>query len=133
MRSPTADEGPPLADSFDDDAIRRMVHTFYGAVREDPELAPVFDRRVTDWPHHLERMCQFWTAVLRGERVYRPRPEGGPPVLHRRIEELTQAHFDRWLALFERTAQRVFVPELVEELMWRARHMRMNLSAHLAA
>lgn len=118
---------------FDEDAIHALVHVFYGKVREDSELAPVFNRRVNDWPHHLERMCQFWSAVLLGERVYRPRPEGGPPALHRRIDELTHAHFDRWLELFERTAEALFEPPLVEELMGRARHMRMNLSSHLPA
>jgi hemoglobin len=33
--------------------IHRLVHTFYGKVRQDEVLAPVFAARISDWEPHL--------------------------------------------------------------------------------
>lgn len=119
-------------DAFPREAIQRLVYNFYAAVQTDEALAPVFNQRIKDWAPHLERMTLFWTAVLRGESVFTPGPRGGPPALHRGIRELRHEHFDRWLELFEETAQDIFAQSEVDFIMARAQRMRRTLSAHLA-
>ena len=36
--------------------IDALVETFYGQIREDALLGPIFAQRVVDWPAHLARM-----------------------------------------------------------------------------
>jgi len=117
---------------FPVERIELMVKTFYGSVREDPELGPIFERRVSDWPHHLGRMVSFWRAVLRSEPTFRVSERGSPPALHRGIEELERRHFDRWLDLFARTVQDVFAPEEARHVLRAAQRIAVALSGHLA-
>ncbi|MEM7151610.1 MAG: group III truncated hemoglobin [Myxococcota bacterium] len=117
--------------TFTPEAIQAMVHAFYDRVRHDPLLAPVFDRRITDWGPHLQRMTAFWSSVLRGTSDFRPSPRGGPPVLHRAIAELTPEHFERWLALFESVVRERFTPGAADHVLRRAHRMGRALSAHL--
>jgi hemoglobin len=121
----TRDELFPIAD------IERLVHAFYGRVRQDPELGPIFDRRIDDWPTHLGRMVGFWRAVLRGERTFTPAERGSPPVLHRNIAELELAHFERWLALFREVAETTFDARAAAEVTAAADRIALALSRHL--
>ena len=40
--------GPGVAVGVDEPMIERLVHAFYGKVRQDPELGPIFNREVDD-------------------------------------------------------------------------------------
>lgn len=111
--------------------ISEMVHRFYGRVREDDVIGPVFARRIENWTPHLERMVDFWRTILLGEALFRISPRGGPPVLHKQIEELEYAHFDRWLQLFGEVAAEVFSPEAASIVVSRATQIGAALSAHL--
>ena len=91
---------PGAAVGVTESMIREMVHAFYGRVRSDALLAPVFDGVISDWDPHLERMCDFWSSVL----LMSGRFKGSPMQAHARIAELSPAHFERWLALFRETA-----------------------------
>ncbi|GAB5543718.1 MAG: group III truncated hemoglobin [Sandaracinaceae bacterium] len=115
----------------DEAEIAGFVRAFYGRVQHHPELGPVFARRIEDWEPHLARMTAFWTAVLHGVPAYTPSPRGGPPVLHRAIEELSRAHFDAWLTLFRETLVERLGEDRAEPVMQRARRMARALSAHL--
>lgn len=117
---------------FPTEAIERLVHAFYGRVRRDPVLGPIFEKRIDDWPTHLDRMVSFWRAVLRGERTFTPAERGSPPVLHRRISELELGHFERWLALFREVAEAAFSVRAAEEVMAAAERIAVALSRHLA-
>ena len=119
-------------DVFAVEAIDRLVHTFYDSVKADPVLAPIFERRITDWPEHLARMVGFWRALLRGDHTFTPRHRGPPPQLHQQIQELELSHFDRWLALFEVAAHQVFPADAAEHVLERARRIAVPLSSHLA-
>jgi hemoglobin len=33
--------------------LTELVHSFYGKVRDDVALGPVFAAAISDWPHHL--------------------------------------------------------------------------------
>lgn len=99
--SPAALAGAPL----DQDGIRRLVHGFYAAVRDDALIGPVFARQIAPerWPRHLDKMCAFWASVLLRSGDYDGRPL--PP--HLALPDLSTAHFQRWLMLFRNTAHDV--------------------------
>jgi len=90
----------PQATEIDDALIRRIVFTFYGRVRENPELGPVFERAIGDeWDEHLEKMCDFWSSItLRSGRY-----KGSPAVAHMRHKTIRPEHFDTWLGIWVRT------------------------------
>ena len=91
-----------------EDDIARMVHAFYGRVRQDERLGPVFDAHIADWPGHLAKMVDFWSSILLGSGRY-----GGTPMpAHQALPELEPALFDRWLALFQATTQAVCRPAM---------------------
>ena len=87
---------------IDEATIHRLVHAFYGRVRQDPVLGPIFASRLSDWEPHLARMCDFWSSVvlMSGRYHGQPMPAHAPLPIEAR-------HFDRWLALFEETAHEV--------------------------
>ena len=82
-----------------EDEVVYLVHTFYAKVREDPQLGPIFEAHVDDWPHHLSKLVDFWSAALCGTSRYR----GSPMVAHVRLPGLHPGLFDRWLELFRST------------------------------
>ena len=82
--------------------IDRLVRTFYGKVRQDPVLAPVFDARIADWEPHLVRMGEFWSSVALMTGIYHGRP------MQKHLPLPVDArHFDRWLRLFREAAHEV--------------------------
>jgi hemoglobin len=90
---------------IDDTMIQTLVRTFYGKIRKDPLLGPVFEARIADWEPHLQRMCAFWSSVALMSGVY----NGGPMEKHLSLP-VDARPFDRWLALFEKTARQVCPP-----------------------
>ena len=82
-----------------EELIRRIVHAFYGKVREDLVLGPIFESKLRDrWDAHLATMIDFWSSVaLRSGRY-----AGKPHAAHHGLN-LEHAHFLRWLDLFEET------------------------------
>jgi hemoglobin len=84
---------------IDPDFISQMVDQFYERVRADPALGPIFDDRIGDWPHHLDRMKAFWRSVLHQSGGF----NGNPMLKHIAIPGIERAEFERWLALFDAT------------------------------
>lgn len=80
--------------------IRTLVHAFYGRVRADPQLGPIFEGHVDDWDAHLAKLCDFWSAIL----LKSGRFNGSPMARHVALTDLTADLFRRWLALFRETA-----------------------------
>lgn len=113
-----------VRDIVDEQGIRTMVETFYGRVRHDPMLGPVFERRLSgSWPSHMSRMVDFWSSVLLGARRY----QGNPLAKHRAISELAPEHFDRWLELFGEVLTETFPEHVATDVLWRAKRMRQVL------
>ncbi len=95
-------------------SITTLVHQFYGAVRADPVLAPVFDGAIGErWDAHLERMVDFWSTVMLGGRQF----QGNVFAKHMQLSGVQPEHFARWLALFEATVTRLFAPSVAIEFM----------------
>jgi len=113
--------------SIDDAMIETLVRAFYGKIRKDPLLGPVFEARITDWEPHLERMCAFWSSVALMSGVYSGRPmEKHLPL------PVDARHFDRWLALFEETANEVCPPAAAEHFIERAHRVAESLELGIA-
>jgi len=83
-----------------EESIAELVDTFYGRIRGDRLLGPIFDEAIgADWGPHLEKMKAFWSTVLLASRTYK----GNPMITHLLLPRLTQSHFDRWLELWRET------------------------------
>jgi hemoglobin len=102
------------------------VRTFYRAAAMDDVLGPVFAAAHVDWPDHLATVADFWMWQLLGVRGY----EGNPLLAHRPAHEatpFTDAHFDRWLALFTETVDELFEGPTAELAKARAAKMAQAL------
>ncbi len=93
---------PPL----DEQQLATLVDRFYEQVRVHPELGPVFNAAIDDWPEHKRLLTSFWSSVLLGTRSYR-----GQPMSAHRPHPIRAEHFDQWLALWQTTAESLLAPE----------------------
>ncbi|WP_203296105.1 group III truncated hemoglobin [Luteirhabdus pelagi] len=101
------------------DDVKIVVDAFYGRVRKDDLLGPIFNHVIQDrWPEHLQRMYTFWQTVLLGEHTY----YGSPFPPHAKLP-VTEEHFQRWLKLFTKTIDEHFEGEKADEAKWRASKM----------
>ncbi|RVT90039.1 group III truncated hemoglobin [Rhodovarius crocodyli] len=122
----------PPAPPLDEDGIRRLVHGFYDAVRSDDLLGPVFRREIPEerWPEHLETLCAFWSSALLRTSRY----DGRPLQAHLRLQDISETHFERWLALFSAAAARTLKPEVAEHVVGMAHRIaqsfRMGIAFH---
>lgn len=99
--------------------IKLLVDTFYGKVRQNTLIAPIFDAVIRDkWPIHLEKMYAFWQTVLLGEHTY----QGAPFPPHAKLP-IEKRHFDQWTGLFNQTVDELFEGRIAEEAKWRADKM----------
>jgi hemoglobin len=112
---------------IDDDMIRRLVHAFYGRVRADALLGPIFAARIADWGLHLERMCAFWSSVTLMTGRYHGRPMQAHAAL-----PIDGSHFDHWLALFVATASAVCPASAAEHFIQKARTIAESLELGIA-
>jgi hemoglobin len=113
---------------IDEDMIERLVRTFYGAIRDDDLVGPVFAARITDWEPHIQRLCEFWSSVA----LMSGRYQGQPMAKHLPLP-VDGRYFDRWLQLFERTAREVCPPAAAEYFIERARRIAQSLELGIAA
>ena len=91
--------GTPLPERISEELITELVDTFYGRVRLDPLIGPIFlDKLGDDWDAHLAKLRDFWSSVTLMSGRYR----GKPQQVHMPLPLETQ-HFERWLSLFEAT------------------------------
>jgi len=105
----TATENPrrrPMHPDIDEAVIEDLVRNFYGKIRDDDQLGPIFDSKIDDWEPHLRKMMDFWSSVT----LMTGRFKGNPMMKHRVLTDVEPAHFDRWLALFRESAKAVATP-----------------------
>lgn len=89
----------PTPDLCTEEEVTRLVHAFYGGVRQDAVLGPIFEAHVLQWDRHLATMVDFWSGALRGTARFR----GTPMPKHAALPGLDVQLFQRWLALFRQT------------------------------
>ncbi len=91
------------------DDVRLLVDTFYGKVRKDKVLGPIFNTIITDWESHLTLLTDFWETQLFLKRKY----YGNPVTAHQEVDDkmdhtITSEHFGLWLNLWFATIDELF-------------------------
>lgn len=101
-------EAEMAAMSVDAAFIDLMVETFYGNIRQHPDLGPVFDGRLAGrWPEHMLKMKAFWSSVAFKTGAY-----GGKPVMaHQGVDGMAEGLFHQWLQLFSDTLAEIGASE----------------------
>src|SRR5690554_6346977 len=103
--------------SFED--VKLLVDRFYGKIREDEKLAPIFNKQIEDrWPEHLDKMYRFWQTILLGEHTY----QGAPFAPHAKLP-VEHEHFETWMKLFNSTVDELFTGDIAQEAKMRAAKM----------
>ena len=114
-----------------EDAIRRLLDTFYGKVSRDPQFGPMFARAVgivdADQAPHLERAADFRSSLM----LHGGRNLGEPFSTHLCLPDLEPAMFDRCLALFGETCTDLFDPDLADAFRERVERIALRLRMRL--
>ncbi|RZL38186.1 MAG: group III truncated hemoglobin [Pedobacter sp.] len=101
------------------DDIKLLVDTFYGNIRENDLLGPIFNGILKDrWPAHLEKMYRFWQTVLLEQHTY----TGSPFMPHAKLP-VDKLHFDTWLKIWYATVDEFFAGAKADEAKWRGEKM----------
>jgi hemoglobin len=119
---------PAPAGEITDDGIRALMDLFYGKVREDAELGPIFDRAIGGaWDAHLATMRDFWSSVMLTSGRY----HGNPVKVHMDVEGMRPDLFARWLALFEQSCHELFDAGVAHAFMEKAARIAESLKIAL--
>lgn len=92
--------------------IEILLRNFYATVREHPDLGPIFNRHVKDWPSHLKTIGEFWALQTGGPSAYR----GGMGAKHLPLR-LQPQHFTQWLAQWEQSCRLHFAEPEANEMI----------------
>jgi len=88
--------------------IAQLVDAFYGRVRDDALIGPVFAKMLEGrWDSHMPKMVDFWSSLVLREKSY----QGNLKAAHQPLAGLTPEHFNRWLALFFDTVEQRYEPD----------------------
>ena len=122
---------PEKAAEITEDSIRRLIWGFYGKVRKDEQLGPVFTAAVgvsdEEWEPHLHQMVDFWSALMLGSGRY----QGNPLQKHRALPAFDIRLFDRWLQLFAETAHEIHEGGAAQRYIDTSERIAANLKAKL--
>ena len=116
----TMRHGPDVTE----ERIGNLVDAFYEKVRLDPEIGPIFNAVVSDWPHHLSLLKDFWSTVLLTTGRYK-----GDPMMRHLHLGLDPQHFARWLTLFAQTAHETFSLETASFIAAKSHSIATSLQA----
>lgn len=107
--------------------IKLLVNSFYSKVRNDKELAPIFENAIGDdaslWRPHLERMYSFWSSVVLSTGSY----SGNPFQKHKDLPSFDIKLFDRWLELFAQTAGEIYTEEVSKVFIVKSENIARSL------
>lgn len=109
------------------DDIKVLVNNFYDRVNADELLSPVFnDDAKVDWAVHLPKMYRFWGTLLLGTQDY-----NGSPFDKHMGHNIKSEHFERWLLLFTKTVDELFMGSKADEAKSKAANIGMIFNAKL--
>lgn len=99
--------------------VKLLVDEFYGKVRHNELLQPIFDGVIQNqWPEHLDKMYRFWQTVLLEEHTY----NGAPFPPHAELP-VDIKHFNTWLDLFYQTLDENFEGENADKAKGQGQRM----------
>lgn len=110
-----------------EEEISTLVDRFYAKVRRDPEIGPIFNEKIQDWPAHLALLKNFWSTVMLTTGRYK----GDPMMTHLQLP-LEPNHFSRWLELFAETAKQILSPDHAGAIIAKSERIAGNFKAGLA-
>ena len=114
--------------ALDEPALERLVTLFYGRVRRDPLLAPVFEPAIADWDAHAAKLVDFWHSVMLTSGRYKG-PMMASHLRHR--ARIAPAHVARWLELWREATAEALPPAQAEALRRKAERIAESLSLAL--
>ena len=121
--APATQAAPPFVEPSVQ-SLTALVHGFYGDVRADALLGPVFEAALHDrWEPHLARMVDFWSTVALGSKSF----SGNVFSKHMALSGVTPEHFAAWVRLWGKHTERLFAPEVARELQIVAHAIARNL------
>ncbi|MEJ6796624.1 MAG: group III truncated hemoglobin [Flavobacteriales bacterium] len=110
--------------------INNIVRKFYGQVRENEILGPVFTNAIPagEWDRHMEKITDFWDSAIFGSMTFK----GNPATSHVNLDKnndykITQDHFSIWLNQWSETINEDYEGEIAENMKMRARKMATGL------
>lgn len=113
-----------LEDIETEEDIIVLVDNFYSKATNDSAIGYIFSEHMkVTMEEHLPMIYKFWQSVLLGTMIYRGQVMATHIDLHRRVK-LTEAHFERWLRLWNETVDALHVGEKAEETKQRAAAMK---------
>lgn len=105
--------------------IKVLVDSFYRKAIIDDIIGKFFTSVIQlDFEVHMPIMYLFWESVLFSNAVY----EGNPMVKHIELskkERLTEAHFDRWISLWNKTTDEHFEGDMANKAKEKANMMKL--------
>ena len=113
------------ADGITEDQLHALVDLFYGRVRRDTLIGPVFNGAIEDWPDHLDRLQAFWSSVMLTSGRYKGRPL---PAHIKHGDRISPAAFERWLALWREATEEVLPPAAAAAMQEKAARIAESLS-----
>jgi hemoglobin len=111
--------------SITEESLKVLVDTFYGRVRQDPLLGPVFNGAIDDWPGHLHKLQAFWSSIMLTTGRYKGRPL---PAHIKHAEIISPAMFRRWLALWQETTAEILPASAATAMQEKAARIAESLS-----
>lgn len=104
--------------------VAMMVRTFYGKVRQHPELGPFFNETIEDWGEHIDKLTDFWETNLFFKKAYKGNPLRAHISVDNNFENsIEQRHFGHWLELWFSTVDLLFQGKRAHLAKERARSM----------
>jgi len=92
--------------------LLKLLRHFYADVRQHQVLGPIFNARIKDWPHHIEKIGDFWSTVCGGPATYNGRMGARHVPLG-----LKEEHFQAWLGLWEHNCRVWLAPDFAEGMI----------------
>ena len=129
LRAPDAPGMPGDITTRDD--VLELVRAFYREAAIDDLLAPVFHAVHIDWAGHIPRVTDFWCWQLLGEPAAARNTLGAHEPAHALVP-FTDAHYERWLAIWTSTVDDLFSGPVAETAKQRATRVASAMQRHLS-